>query len=250
MLGFLQLPAMRALLIQSVAFLCIQLLLELTEPLALEQASLTWALAQGGLALLLSWKFLAAWWRPIQLGFVPAIVLTQGLQLPPGIFLVGFIFMALLFWSCFRTQVPYFPSNRASHEAVAKLLPKEPFHFLDVGSGFGGMVTDFSRRRPESRFDGVEVAPLPWLVSVIRSRLQDASAHFQRRDYRTLDLSRFDVIYCYLSPAAMPALWCKARREMRAGSLLISNEFTIPDAPMPTIMETGASGRRLYIWRM
>lgn len=241
---------MRALLIQAVAYLGIQLLQGMTDPYALQLPFLGWALAQGGVAMLLSWRILAVWWRPIQLGFTPAIVLTQELQLPPEIFLVSFIVMSLLFWSCFRTQVPYFPSSRASHEAVAKLLPEKPFHFLDVGSGFGGMVMDFSRQRPESSFEGVEVAPLPWLVSVIRSHLQQTSAHFQRRDYRTLDLSRFDVIYCYLSPAAMPALWRKARQDMRVGSMLISNEFIIFEAPMPTIIETGSSGRRLYIWRM
>lgn len=249
-LAFWQWPAMRALCVQGLAFLLVQLLRALSEPLALDAPALAWAGVQGGLALLLAWKWLAHWWRPIQLGFAPAIVLVQWLQLPPGIFLTGFLLMALLFWSCFRTQVPYFPSNRASHKAVAALLPTGPFRFLDVGSGFGGMVTDFSRRRPESRFEGVEVAPLPWLASVLRARLLGAGARLQRRDYHTLDLGGFDVVYCYLSPAAMPALWRKARREMRAGSLLLSNAFLIPEAPQPQVVETDSAGGRLYVWRM
>ena len=55
-----------------------------------------------------------------------------------------------------------------------------------------------------------------------------------RGDYSSLDFSQFDAVIAYLSPAAMPALWDKARAEMRPGTSLYSVEFAIPGQPPST----------------
>jgi hypothetical protein len=68
-------------------------------------------------------------------------------------------------------------------------------------------------------------------------------------DFWNADLARHDVVYAYLSPAVMPRLWRKAQREMRPGTLLVSNSFTVPGvAPLKTIPY--AAHRALYVWRM
>jgi hypothetical protein len=47
----------------------------------------------------------------------------------------------------------------------------------------------------------------------------------------------------------MPSLWRKAQREMRPGTLFVSNSFTVPGvAPLKTIPY--AAHRALYVWRM
>jgi len=48
--------------------------------------------------------------------------------------------------------------------------------------------------------------------------------------------SQFLVVYCFLSPVPMPPLFDKARREMRPGSLLISNSFQITGHPADEIV--------------
>jgi hypothetical protein len=49
----------------------------------------------------------------------------------------------------------------------------------------------------------------------------------------------------------MPALWEKARREMRAGSLLVSNTFVVPGvAPDRVIEVDDTRGSRLLVWQM
>jgi hypothetical protein len=70
-------------------------------------------------------------------------------------------------------------------------------------------------------------------------------------DYRELDLARYDVVYAYLSPAAMGDLWSKARREMHPGSLLVSNRFAVPGVhPTEALATEPRGGASLYIWRM
>ena len=51
---------------------------------------------------------------------------------------------------------------------------------------------------------------------------------FLRGDYESLDFADYDAVFAYLSPAAMTALWRKARREMRPGTRLVSNTFAVP----------------------
>jgi hypothetical protein len=209
------------------------------------------ALMQGSLAAWLSHKAsLARWWPPIQFVFPIAVVLGQALALPPALFLVVFLVLLGVFWSTFRTQVPYYPSTKPARKAVAELLPVKPVRFIDIGSGLGGMTLELARKRPESSFAGIEIAPLPWLCSVLRARMMRNDARFLLGDYNTLDFSRYDVIFAYLSPAAMPALWDKARAEMRPGALLLSYEFPIPQAAPDITVNPDAFGRGLYGWRM
>lgn len=243
-------PAALALLIQGTAFLLTFFAASIFAGLH-APAPIVLALMQGALAAWLSHKAsLARWWPPIQFAFPLAVVLMQQLALPPALFLVLFLLFLGIFWTTFRTQVPYYPSSKAVQSAVATLLPNRPLQFIDIGSGLGGLALELARRRPESSFAGIEIAPLPWLVSVLRARLWRNDVHFLLGDYNTLDFSRYDVIYAYLSPAAMPVLWEKARAEMRSGTLLLSYEFPIPQA-VPDISENpDAYGRRLYGWRM
>ena len=129
-------------------------------------------------------------------------------------------------------------------------MPKEQsIRFIDIGSGFGGLVMHLARSRPQDVATGIETAPLPWLVSVMRARTGRSTAHFVRGDYTSLDFADYDVVFAYLSPAAMPALWEKARAEMRQGALLLSYEFFVPGID-PHIVEYPAGKRTaLYGWR-
>jgi SAM-dependent methyltransferase len=243
-------PAVQAGLVQLAAapfaLAAILLMLRLGVPLGLAGA----ALVQGVLAAALSyWRKLAPWWLAIELLFPLALLGATSLRLPPWLFLAAFLAMLAIYWSTFRTQVPYFPSGRRAWDAVAAVLPQgRPVYLVDIGSGLGGLVLDLARRRPESSFAGIELAPLPWLVSRLRAPFAGGNARFVRGDYERLDFADYDVVFAYLSPAAMEALWRKASAEMRPGTLLLSYEFVImAKAPDLTILPTGL-GPLLYGW--
>ena len=243
-------PAVRALLIQLAAlplsYIVIIALAQAGTPAGMAGA----ALVQGAIAATISWwRKLAPWWLAIQFAFPLALLAGAGLHLPPWLFLAGFVLLLLIYWSTFRTQVPYFPSGRRAWDEVAKLLPQDrPAHLIDIGSGLGGLVLDLARRRPDSTFSGIELAPLPWLASRLRA-FGRPNVRFIRGDYERLDFAGFDVVFAYLSPAAMEALWRKASAEMRPGALLLSYEFVIKGkSPDITIVPTGP-GPLLYGWR-
>ncbi|MES2830692.1 MAG: class I SAM-dependent methyltransferase [Pseudomonadota bacterium] len=245
-------PAIQALIIQLIAGILIWVvagwILQLMDtPLYLGYA----ALFQGLLAALLTyWRRLARWWVGIQLVFPFALLVTVAMQFPPWLFLAAFLFMVVLYWSTFRTQVPFYPSAPAVWKAILPLLPADrPVQMVDIGSGLGGLVLALARSRPDSKFLGIELAPLPWLVSRLRAAFSGGRARFLIGDYESLDLAQFDVVFAYLSPAAMPALWQKSQREMRPGTLLLSYEFSIPgQVPHITVLPV-PHGPQLYGWQ-
>ncbi len=243
-------PAVAALLLQLAAFPLTLAVTWLLATAGLPMSYFSVALIQGLIAAGLTWwRGLASWWRAIQLLFPLALFGAIQLAVPPLAFLAVFLFLLLLYWSTYRTQVPYYPSNRRVWEAVAGLLPnKSPVRVIDIGSGLGGLVLDLAGRRPGIEATGIELAPLPWLVSRLRARMEGSRARFIRGDYDSLDFGDYDLVFAYLSPAAMGALWRKAAREMRPGSLLLSYEFVIDDRLPNRSLYPTEGGPALHIW--
>lgn len=196
------------------------------------------------------------WWRWIHAGFPLAVLAMSQWHVPQGVYLAAFLFTLSLYWTTFRTQVPFFPSRPVAWQEVARLLPAgQAVHLIDIGSGIGDMVMHVAKQHTgqhgrASSFTGIEIAALPWLVSYLRSRLRRSTAVFRLGDYNELDFAHYDVVFAYLSPAAMRKLWAKASSEMRAGSMLISYEFEIPGiTPSRVIAGTGQSPS-LYVWQI
>jgi SAM-dependent methyltransferase len=246
-------PAACALLLQLAALLSTLLLRQaLLSFASIVVSLLLLAFLQGLIAVTLSHYFgLAHWWLPIQLLFPVTTLLVHALHLPPVIFLCGFVFFLLLFWSTFRTQVPFYPSRTATWQAVDALLPQEtPLRLIDIGSGLGGFLMSLAERRSQGTFTGIEIAPLPWLISRTRVFCSGNSAKFILGDYVRLDFAEYDVVFAYLSPVAMTTLWAKASAEMRPGSLLLSYEFPIEGVRPDIQVNTSNKGAIIYGWRI
>ena len=251
--SFLQTPAIRAMLILCVAFFVTFLIAQIVLPLVqIEVSPIGFAVLHGLLAAVLVRALkMPFWWCVILFFFPVAVILVNSLHLPPALFLGVFLFLLFLFWSTYRSQVPFYPSNLAVWSAVEALLPHDkPLRVIDIGSGLGGAILHLSAQRPDSQFVGIELAPLPWLVSRVRACFSKGNARFICGDYTRLDFSEYDVIFAYLSPAAMTALWQKASSEMSAGALLLSYEFPIDGAPAHIAEHPRAGGPVLYGWRM
>lgn len=191
-----------------------------------------------------------AWWLPIHALFVPGLIWMLGFAMSPLYPLAAFLVLLAMYGGVFRTRVPLFLSSRAAVTAVAGLLPsRQDFTFLDLGCGTGGVLRSLARQHPAGSYHGIETAPLPFLLSWLRAAFGSNAGSIRWGDFHDLDLAHYDVVYAYLSPAAMDDLWCKARREMRPGSLLISNGFAIPGVRSTATLVTDGDSR-LFVWRM
>ena len=222
-------PAVVALLTQVFSFIAI-LLLILVFPE--QQLSIfQWAMLQGALAALMSFRCrMATWWIVIHLLFMPTLTATLALSLPPLWFFIVFLSLILIYGKTYQTQVPLYLSSQEVTKALSALLPKQHnFSFIDLGCGCGGLLKNLSQVQSNGSYYGIEAAPLPYLVSKLRNIVFAPNNTIKWGDFWKDDLTHYDVVYAYLSPVPMKSLWEKARQEMQPGSIFISNSFIIPD---------------------
>jgi ribosomal protein L11 methylase PrmA len=118
---------------------------------------------------------------------------------------------------------------------------------LDLGAGFGRIMLEAAKSG--ATVVGYEVDPVKvfWINSQIDARFHlrrimtegllhnpykyDAemiTASIKRENLLNADLSKADVVYCYLAPKLMQKLGDKASQEMKAGSKIITVEHKIP----------------------
>lgn len=204
----------------------------------------------GGTALLLATVSRQPWWwRVIHALFMPLVWFTYQLAIDPGWFLFAAVLILLVFRGALSGQVPLYLSNRETVEALAEILAERgPCNFLDLGAGLGSTTVPLADNFPEHRFTGVENAPLTWLAGRLLS-IGRPNIAWRWADLWATDLSEHDVVYAFLSPVPMPGLWEKIEREMKPGSLFISNTFPVPGvAPAQVIEVPCTPARPLYCY--
>ncbi len=247
-------PAILALFLQGGAIVCILLLVRFFHVnLPLIGLACGCGLLAAGLSY---WANLAKWWLPIQVLFLPALVMTLALKIQPYFFLTAFFILLLVFWNTFKTQVPLYLSSEKVWQALEDLVPPpkqdKGFTFIDIGSGLGGVLAHLARIRPDGNYNGIESAPLPFFWSWLRFRLGGyRQCRVQWGDFWDCELYAYDVVFAYLSPAPMERLWQKAKAEMKPGSFFISSTFNVPgQTPVKAVKINDMHQSTLLIWEM
>jgi hypothetical protein len=209
-------------------------------------------LYQGLLATTLAFVFKSkSWWRYIHFFFPAAIGICSEYPIPNEFYLLFFLLSLSVFWTTCTSQVPFYPSSPAIWQQVADLLPENtPCKIIDIGSGIGGLCLSVAKHKPESIVTGIEIAPLPWLISVIRSKYHPHRTKFLLGSYYQLNFATYDIVFAYLSPAAMPAIWEKAKNEMRESGLFISYEFAVPDVMPSQVFTPTKNSPSTYLYRL
>lgn len=194
---------------------------------------------------------LAPWWLPINLLFAPAAAGLLAVDVPAWIYLCVFGLLAAVNIGAVRQRVPLFLSSAQVVDALRGVMPAYPrFRMIDLGCGVGSLLASIAHVRPDGIYYGIELSPLSTLIAWWRNRGQSA-IDVAWGDFWRVDLKDYDVVYAYLSPAPMARLWHKAVREMRPGSVFISNTFAVPGVPPHFEIEVGDRMRStLYGWRM
>jgi SAM-dependent methyltransferase len=242
-------PLRTAILAQILGSCIAAALIQIGYPKLFEQTLLV-AGIQGACAAFAAHKLEAPrWWLAIHLAFMPLVAMAYGLGIDPLWYLAAFIVLILVFWRTDKSRVPLYLSNNLTADTVLQLLPATPCHVLDLGCGDGRLLRRLAQARPDCEFLGIEHAPLPWLWAWLGA-LGLSNCRIRRGDFWRQSLALFDVVYAFLSPVPMPRLWRKACAEMRPGTLLVSNSFTVPDvAPETTVDVDDRRHTRLHCYR-
>ncbi|MFH1805408.1 MAG: class I SAM-dependent methyltransferase [Pseudomonadota bacterium] len=161
------------------------------------------------------------------------------------------VFTALVIGYGIGLRAVPMPSLGAARREMLAYVPKESCAITDIGSGWGDMVMDVARRRPDCRVLGIEYSPVPWAISRVRAQMARLpNLTIRRGNFLKTAFDPGDVVLCFLDPRIMADVGRMLATRMKPGGIVISRAFAIPGWQAFAEIPMQGSSDRLYIYRI
>lgn len=108
---------------------------------------------------------------------------------------------------------------------MADLKPDEVFYDLGCGSG---RILKYVADNYNVKACGVEISPLQFIKAKILT-VDNGNIIIKHKNIKLVNLSRADVIFCYLQERIMKELEKKFKYELKKGARVISHSFPLPN---------------------
>jgi hypothetical protein len=151
------------------------------------------------------------------------------------------------------TGVPPLSSNALECADVVALLKRrglaEGAVVYELGSGWGSLVLALARAFPTAQVRGVEISPLPYWISRIRTRKMP-NVLLQRSNVFDCDLSDAQAVTCYLMGNSMPRIAELLDRSLRPGTPVVSLSFWFRNRQVAASLQSSGllGAAALYYW--
>ena len=138
--------------------------------------------------------------------------------------------------------IGWVPTPMACIEAFFELAPVyETDTVYDLGAGDGRLLIA-AAERGGGRMVGIDIDPqrIEEAMAIVKERGLENKISFLESDVMDADLSPASVIFCYLFPTASAALKPKFEKELKPGTRVVIESFSINGwEPERTIERTG-----------
>ena len=155
--------------------------------------------------------------------------------------LVLIFFCAIVLYYLFNGAI-FVPTRPETVAEMVRLANRPGIKVADLGSGDGRIVIAFAKAGAQAV--GYEVNPIlalwSWYNIWKAGATGQATIHF--KSFWAVDLSGFDAIVVFGMTHIMGRLQAKLERELRPGTLVVSNIFKFPNWPIAAEQ----NGLRLY----
>ncbi len=151
------------------------------------------------------------------------------------------------------TGVPPLSSKVAEGADVIALLKQaglaQQAVVYELGSGWGSLVVALARAFPEADIRGIEISPLPYWVSRMRTRNMP-NVSLRRGNFYDSDLSDAQAVTCYLMIKPMPKLASFLDRTLMPGTPVVSLSFWFRDRDVAASRTSSGllGAAALYYW--
>jgi len=147
-------------------------------------------------------------------------------------------------------DVVYIPTPRTIVRQMLSLAGlRKNENLYDLGAGDGRILVE-GVRGFDAKATGIEIDPER--IARLRERLQSTgvTATVIQADFMDVDLSPADVIAIYLSESVNARLAEKLEHELRAGTRIVSLDYTLPGwKPEKEIsVKSGGLDRKLFLY--
>lgn len=149
----------------------------------------------------------------------------------------------------FIVGVPFVPTSPWTARSMVRLARlRGTEKVFDLGAGDGRILIELKRLHPAAVAAGYELSPVVYWLGRLTIFLSRQNIRFFRQDVRMADLRDADMIFLYLFPRLLQELEDKFDRELRPGTVVISNTFRFPRRqPVEVITLKGLLGKKTIL---
>ncbi len=144
---------------------------------------------------------------------------------------------------------PLVPSKKETGERMVELLNlKKGEVVYDLGSGDGRLLILAAKKGAKAV--GVEINPYVLIWSWIKGLLKGQIGRMKLiwGNYWSVNISAADAVVVYAMPGFMPKMAKKLKKELKPGTLIVSNSFQIPDLKL--IKQETVGKDRIFLYKL
>lgn len=147
------------------------------------------------------------------------------------VLLIHLSFAVLIFFLtiAFITGAPFVPSSQNTAQAMIDLahITRDSVIY-DLGSGDGRLLL-LASKNGARKIVGIEINP--WLVfftkiRILLSKAQNVQVYLG--NFWSADLKDANIVFVYLLPWKMESLAKKLKKDLKPGTIIVSNSFIFP----------------------
>lgn len=145
------------------------------------------------------------------------------------------------------------PAPSKVKSCVESALPDQVVgKIYQLGCGWGALAFRLAALHPRAEVHAYEVSPLPWLFAYMRYTLYPRrNLRLYWEDLFRISLEDASIVVCYLYPGAMERLKTKFEKELKPGTLVVSNSFEVPGwEPVETLRVNDFYRTKVFVYRV
>ena len=140
--------------------------------------------------------------------------------------------------------VPFVPLSKKQLRAVDKNIKLKPNDkVVDLGCGDARVLRMFEKQGVKD-LTGYEINFWAYLLAKIKNKLLKSKSKVYFKNFKKVDLSKYNVIFCYLLDNYVNSLKEKFDKELKPGTRIISYSFSIKNWHKPEKIE------RMFVYRI
>jgi hypothetical protein len=132
------------------------------------------------------------------------------------------------------------PSSRKALAVLLQLIKETDTNggIVDLGSGWGTLCFAVAHAFPDREVWGYENSLVPYVYCfLINVLVRRKNLRFVRQNVFSVPLHEAGLVLCYLYSGAMVRLKAKFESELRAGAVVVSNTFAVPQWKPQRVVE-------------
>ncbi|MFA6553070.1 MAG: hypothetical protein WCT27_01440 [Patescibacteria group bacterium] len=142
-------------------------------------------------------------------------------------------FCIAIFWFVLLLiyKAPYVKTPTSAIETILNSISIRPEELVyDLGCGDADVLIALEKKFG-CRTIGYEASPFPYIRALRNIRLNKAKTQVYWRDFFKADLSKADIVFCFLIQSLMPRVGVYLQGQLKPGSRVICYGYPIPNWP-------------------